>query len=157
MELQSHSSLDDPHPQTALTPTRIWPPFWADFNLNLTQFWPQFAPRGQTRSNLGQNRVEKAVKIGSGMRFSLLISPSSHPLPHTLFPLGIQKVREVCKFLPCAASTSPSQPWQDALWPRGGALDLSFGPIVALSCLFQLRYILPTPEPGAELIPKPGT
>ena len=33
--------------QTPLAPTRLWPPFWPDFDLNLTRIWPQIAPRGQ--------------------------------------------------------------------------------------------------------------
>ena len=56
---------DAPHPQIPITPTRFWPPFWPEFDLNLTQFWPQIAPRGQNRVKFrsksgqkgGQNRV----------------------------------------------------------------------------------------------------
>ena len=40
---------DDPHPQNPLAPTRFGPPFWPDFDLNLTRFWPLGAIWGQNR------------------------------------------------------------------------------------------------------------
>ena len=69
-ELQSHPGLDDSHLQTLLTPTRFWPPLRPDFDLNLTQFWPQIAPRGQKwvkfRSESGQKGGQNRVGVRGG-------------------------------------------------------------------------------------------
>ena len=66
-ELQSHSGLDDPHPQSPLTPTRFGPP-------SLTRFRPEFdpslTPNRPKRSELGQIQVnigsERGSKSGRG-------------------------------------------------------------------------------------------
>ena len=60
-ELQSHSGLDDPHPQTPPTPTRFWPPFWPDFDLNLTNF-DQIAPRGQNKVKFSRVRTKEVMQ-----------------------------------------------------------------------------------------------
>ena len=53
-ELQSHSGLDDPHPETPLILTRFRP-----------EFDPILTPNRPESSELGQNRVRKGVQIGS--------------------------------------------------------------------------------------------